>query len=122
MTAEMQPHIRAGNVICLPVMMPFVDTAFMPRTTGDRPCVRPPGAVNFAFVGQFVEIPEHCVFTVEYSVRSAMIAVYTHFCRNRKIPPMYLGGHQFGSLLRSANALRGSLWRAKAVPTVPPVE
>ena len=29
-----------------------------------------------AFVGQFVEIPEDVVFTVEYSVRGAQMAVF----------------------------------------------
>ena len=40
----------------------------MPRKPGDRPEVIPDGAVNFAFLGQFAEVPHDCVFTVEYSV------------------------------------------------------
>jgi myosin-crossreactive antigen len=31
---------------------------------------------NLAFVSQFVEVPEDVVFTVEYSVRAAQMAVY----------------------------------------------
>ena len=36
----------------------------------------PSGAENFAVIGQFCEIPRDCVFTVEYSVRSAWTAVH----------------------------------------------
>jgi len=38
---------------------------------------------------QFVEIPEDMVFTEEYSVRAARIAVYTLFkVKNKKICPV----------------------------------
>lgn len=50
-----------------------------------------PTAENYAFLGQFVEIPDGVVFTVEYSVRSAMMAVYHHFGVKREIPPIYHG-------------------------------
>ncbi len=33
----------------VPVMMPYIDAFFMPRSAGDRPDVVPDGAVNFAF-------------------------------------------------------------------------
>jgi oleate hydratase len=42
----------------------------------DRPKVRPEGAINYAFMGQYCELENDVVFTVEYSVRSAMDAVY----------------------------------------------
>ena len=48
----------------------------MPRTKGDRPDVIPDGCVNFAFLGQFADTPRDTVFTTEYSVRTAMEAVY----------------------------------------------
>jgi len=35
------------------------------------------GSTNLAFLGQFAELPDDVVFTVEYSVRSAQIAVYS---------------------------------------------
>ena len=41
----------------VPVMMPYIDAFFMPRSAGDRPDVVPDGAVNFAFLGQFAETP-----------------------------------------------------------------
>ena len=44
-----------------------------------------------AVLGQYVEIPEDVVFTVEYSVRGAMHAVYGLLGLNNKIPPIYHG-------------------------------
>jgi oleate hydratase len=63
------------NVI--PCMMPYIDAQFQPRKMTDRPKVVPEGSTNFAMISQFVEIPEDMVFTEEYSVRAARIAVYT---------------------------------------------
>ena len=56
--------------------MPYITSQFMPRATGDRPSVIPAGCVNLGFLGQFVEVDDDCVFTVETSVRTAMEAVY----------------------------------------------
>jgi oleate hydratase len=61
--------------ICIPCMMPYITSQFMPRSPGDRPKVVPDGVTNLAFVGQYAEIPEDVVFTVEYSVRTAQTAV-----------------------------------------------
>lgn len=47
----------------VPVMMPYITAFFMPRTAGDRPDVVPEGAVNFAFLGQFAEVPRDTIFT-----------------------------------------------------------
>ncbi|MDX6742587.1 oleate hydratase [Actinocorallia sp. A-T 12471] len=73
------------------VQMPYIDAQFMPRAISDRPYVIPKGAQNYAFLGQFTEVPEGVVFTVEYSVRTAMIAVYHHYGVTKPIPPMYHG-------------------------------
>ena len=56
--------------------MPYVDAQFEPRKYSDRPPVIPAGSTNFAMVSQFVEIPDDMVFTEEYSVRAARLAVY----------------------------------------------
>jgi oleate hydratase len=61
----------------IPCRMPLITCQFMPRRAGDRPSVLPSGANNFAVIGQFCELPQDCVFTVEYSVRSAWSAVHT---------------------------------------------
>lgn len=73
------------------VMMPYITSQFAPRVPEDRPLVVPHGSKNFAFLGQFVEIPEDVVFTVEYSVRAAMHAVYKLFGVKRAIPGIYHG-------------------------------
>jgi oleate hydratase len=69
--------------------LPYASAPLQPRTLADRPLVVPEGAVNFAFLGQFVEIPEAVTFAVEYSVRSAMMAVYHHFAVDAPIPSPY---------------------------------
>jgi oleate hydratase len=73
------------------VMMPYASALFSRRIPEDRPWVIPAGASNFAFLGQFVELPEDTVFTVEYSVHCAMQAAYRMFNVNKPIPPIYLG-------------------------------
>jgi len=60
----------------------------MPRLCSDRPIPVPVGSKNLAFISQFVEIPDDVVFTVEYSVRAAQMAVYELFGIDRKIPPV----------------------------------
>jgi oleate hydratase len=79
----------AETTTVVPVMMPYITSQFAARAAGDRPKVVPEGAENFAFLGQYVEIPEDVVFTVEYSVRGAMHAVYRLFGVNRAIPGIY---------------------------------
>ena len=51
----------------------------------------PDRAANFAFLGQFTDLPEDVVFTVEYSVHGAMHAVYQIFDIDKAIPPIYHG-------------------------------
>lgn len=89
----MKPVTEAGKINCIPVAMPFVDSLFMPRTLGDRPEVLVKDATNFAFLGQFAEAPKDCVFTVEYSVRTAQMAVYGLFDTDKKVHPMYDSAH-----------------------------
>ena len=73
---------------CIPCRMPYITSMFMPRRREDRPLPVPPGSKNLAFVSQFVEIPDDVVFTVEYSVRAAQMAVYELLGIERKIPPV----------------------------------
>ncbi len=101
----MRPVVDAGKVNCIPVAMPFVDSLFMPRTLGDRPEVLPEGATNFAFLGQFAEVPKDCVFTVEYSVRCAQMAVYGLFETGREVIPVYDSIHMPSVLVTAMRAL-----------------
>jgi oleate hydratase len=87
--AQKDAVLSAAN--CIPCMMPFITSQFMPRAKGDRPEVRPVGAANFAFIGQYCEIPGDVVFTVEYSVRSAQIAVYSLLGLEKAVSPLYKG-------------------------------
>ncbi|WP_312162666.1 oleate hydratase [Phenylobacterium sp.] len=73
------------------VMMPYASALFSRRVPEDRPLVLPAGAANFAFLGQFTELPEDVVFTVEYSVHGAMHAVYGLYGVALDIPPIYHG-------------------------------
>ena len=82
-------EIMESVVNVIPCMMPYIDAQFQPRKMSDRPKVVPEGSNNFAMISQFVEIPEDMVFTEEYSVRAARIAVYTLMgIRNKKICPV----------------------------------
>lgn len=74
---------------CIPCMMPYITAFFMPRTKGDRPKVVPDGCVNFAFIGQFSDTVRDTVFTTEYSVRTAMEAVYTLLDVDRGVPEVF---------------------------------
>ena len=75
----------------IPVMMPYVTSQFARRDIADRPPVVPAGAQNYALLGQYVEIAEDVVFTVEYSVRAAMHGVYGLLGIQRDIPAIYHG-------------------------------
>jgi hypothetical protein len=78
---------RDVAVVRHPCMMPFITAFFLPRRAGDRPAVVPQVAVNFGFLGQFAESsPRDVIFTVEYSVRTAMEAVYTLLDIERGVP------------------------------------
>ncbi len=101
----MKPVTDAGKVNCIPVAMPYVDSLFMPRKIGDRPDVVPEGSTNFAFLGQFAEAPKDCVFTVEYSVRTAQMAVYGLFDTDKEVHPMYDSAHNPKYLLGALKAI-----------------
>jgi oleate hydratase len=70
-------------------MMPYITSQFMPRRIADRPKVIPDGCVNLAFIGQFVELPGDVVFTVETSVRTAMMAVWGLTGLEKPMIPLY---------------------------------
>jgi len=83
------PEILSHTVNVIPAMMPYITSQFMPRVAGDRPDVIPKDSRNFGFLGQYTEVPHDCVFTVEYSVRSAMMAVYGLLELEKQIDPVF---------------------------------
>lgn len=101
----MKPVVDSGKVNCIPVSMPFIDSLFMPCAKGDRPDVLPKGATNFAFLGQFAEVPKDCVFTVEYSVRCAQTAVYGLFETKKEVLPVYDSIHNPEVLIHAIKAI-----------------
>ena len=81
--------IMNSIVNVIPCMMPYIDAQFQPHKMSDRPQVVPEGSTNFAMISQFVEIPDDMVFTEEYSVRAARIAVYKLFdVKHKKVCPV----------------------------------
>lgn len=95
--------LAAAN--CIPCMMPYITSQFMPRVKGDRPPVVPAGTANVAFIGQYCEIPDDVVFTVDYSVRSAQTGVYSLLKLDKDVTPIYKGGHDVRVLLDAIRAM-----------------
>lgn len=93
---ELSGHLRLEDqsdrlfegAINIPCMMPLITSQFMPRSAHDRPPVIANRTSNFALMGQYCEIPGDVVFTVEYSVRSAMTAVYSLLNVEKKVPAL----------------------------------
>ena len=81
--------------------MPFINAFFQPRKNEDRPKVVPDGAVNFAFLGQFAEIPRDTIFTIEYSMRTGMESVYTLLDVDRGVPEVWGSKYDVRELLRA---------------------
>jgi oleate hydratase len=92
---------------CIPCMMPFITSQFLRRSRGDRPKVVPERSMNLAFIGQFCELPDDVVFTVEYSIRSAQTAVYSLLGLERTAPSVYKGNHDPRVLLKAFLTLHG---------------
>ncbi|MER5796579.1 oleate hydratase [Streptomyces sp. NPDC001980] len=77
----------------IPCVMPYITSQFLNRRRDDRPEVVPEGSVNLAFIGQFAEVPDDVVFTVEYSVRTAWAAVSELLHLDKQPPAVYKGHH-----------------------------
>jgi oleate hydratase len=91
----------------IPCRMPFITSQFMPRRLGDRPDIRPAGSRNFAVIGQYCELPRDCVFTVEYSVRSARMAAAIMTGKVEAPPPVVRTDLDPLVLVRAAKVLIG---------------
>ncbi|EHI70166.1 oleate hydratase [Streptococcus ictaluri] len=90
------------SINTVPVYMPYITSYFMPRVTGDRPKVIPDDSINLAFIGNFAESPSRdTVFTTEYSIRTAMEAVYSLLNVERGIPEVFNSIYDVRELLKS---------------------
>ena len=76
------------------------------RRDCDHPSVVPEGSVNFASIGNFAETPRDTVFTTEYSIRTAMEAVYTLLNVDRGVPEVWGSVYDIRDLLNATVALR----------------
>lgn len=86
----------------VPVYMPYITAYFQMRKKGDRPAVVPAGSVNLSFIGNFAESPTRdTVFTTEYSVRTAMEAVYTLLNVDRGVPEVFDSVYDIRELLKA---------------------
>ncbi|ATZ16439.1 oleate hydratase [Entomoplasma freundtii] len=85
-----------------PCYMPYICSYFMPRAKGDRPLVVPNGSENLAFIGNFSETEYDTVFTTEYSVRTAMEAVYRLLDIDHAVPQVYPSAYNIRTLLNAA--------------------
>ena len=100
---EEMDEIMGSVINVIPCMMPYIISMFQPRAIKDRPEVVPAGSTNFAMISQFVEIPEDMVFTEEFSIRAARIAVYTLLESSRKINPVTPHHYDVRTLLKALN-------------------
>lgn len=100
---EELPHILKTST-CVPAMLPYVMSHFLPRKRSDRPMVVPKGSTNLAFMGQFTE-SEECVMLVESSVRCAKIAVNTLLNVDKMVPSVYTGLYNPAALFRALATL-----------------
>jgi myosin-crossreactive antigen len=79
----------------------FITSQFLVKAKGDRPQIVPARSANLALIGQYCETPGDVVFTVEYSVRAAQIAVKTLLGLDMAVSPLYKGQHDLGLLVTS---------------------
>lgn len=99
------PDMAAGSAHCVLCMMPYITAFFMPGAEGDRPKVVPEGCTNFAFIGQFSDTVRDTEFTTEYSVRTAMEAVYTLLDVDRGVPEVFGSCYDVRVLLDSTSKM-----------------
>ncbi|WP_338232415.1 oleate hydratase [Companilactobacillus muriivasis] len=103
-------------------MMPYVTSQFMPRELGDRPKVVPDGCTNLAFLGQFVEVDDDVVFTVETSVRTGLESVYELLNIDKDVIEVNPSRYDIRYLLERVkrfNGIKGEI-KASDLPTVTP--
>lgn len=101
------PEILSHTINVIPALMPYITSQFMPRVKGDRPDVIPCGSENFAFLGQYAEVADDCVFTVEYSVRTAMMAVYGLLGLEKQVDPIFPAWYDVRILANAAKTCLG---------------
>lgn len=98
----------AANTKVRLALMPYITAEFMPRAAGDRPHVVPEGCTNLGLLGQFVETRNDIVFTMESSVRTARVAVYTLLNIPKQVPDINPTQYDIRNMLKGARALNNN--------------
>ena len=68
----------------------------------------PQGCTNLGLLGQFVETANDVVFTMESSVRTARVAVYTLLGLPKQVPDISPTQYDIRNLLKAARALNNN--------------
>lgn len=102
---EDQVDAVVANTKARLALMPYITSMFMPRAAGDRPRVVPQGCTNLALIGQFVETSNDIVFTMDSSVRTARIGVYSLLNLRKQVPDISPVQYDIRTLLKAARAL-----------------
>ncbi|ULU24629.1 oleate hydratase [Dyella terrae] len=89
-------------------LMPYITAQFMPRAAGDRPHVVPAGCTNLGLLGQFVETHNDVIFTMESSVRTARVAVYTLLNLRKQVPDLSPTQYDIRNLIKAARTLNNN--------------
>ncbi|MEG6509516.1 oleate hydratase [Methyloligella sp. 2.7D] len=105
--ADRLDEIAANTKVRL-ALMPYITAQFMPRAAGDRPHVVPEGCTNLALLGQFVETSNDIIFTMECSVRTARIGVYTLLGLPKQVADISPTQYDIRNLLKGARALNNN--------------
>jgi len=105
--ADQLDAISANTKVRL-ALMPYITAMFMPRAAGDRPHVVPAGCTNLALMGQFVETSNDIIFTMDSSIRTARIGVYTLLGLRKQVPDISPVQYDIRTLLKAARALNNN--------------
>jgi oleate hydratase len=98
----------AANTKIRLALMPYITAMFMPRAAGDRPHVVPKGCINLGLMGQFVETSNDIIFTMDSSVRTARIAVYTLLDLRKQVPDISPVQYDVRTLLKAARTINNN--------------
>lgn len=98
----------AANTKVRLALMPYITAQFMPRAAGDRPDVVPEGCSNLALLGQFVETHNDIVFTMDSSVRTARVGVYTLLNLRKQVPDLSPTQYDIRNLIKAARTLNNN--------------
>ena len=97
----------AANTKVRLALMPYITAQFMPRGGRPAPCGAA-GCTNLALLGQFVETSNDVIFTMESSVRTARIGVYTLLGLPKQVADISPTQYDIRNILKGARALNNN--------------